>query len=215
MDKLLVLVNILLVLATVILAYITLGYARSTRDIAQKTGEAAGAAKESAQAAKESAQASRELVELERQKMMLAQRPLIRLVREPAFPDYSPLRGILLDNAGRGDAVNVTISTHYTSANKPPVKGTHDIGVIEASRKVRRDIQLPDQQWQDLDELIAVCHYQDNTDTREPRLYHSVFREQMRGKLLDSQRYFPPERPLDQDPDFAQYLSMCKVCKPG
>ena len=66
--------------------------------------------------------------------------------------------------------------------------------------------------------LIGICHYEDRYSSPESsRVYHSI--DLYVGPPSNRDyghrfRHFSPEVPIEQDPDYRSYLSVCKVCSP-
>jgi len=167
----------------------------------------------SAKASKESAQSAKDLVRLEYRKAILADMPKLNTSRGYFGSDRDE---VIITNAGPGDALHPKMWVHCNYSRCWPDKAL-DCEVplpdaIESQRAEKFYIQVPEA-WSLNPPCVMICHYEDiHHSDDEPRIYHSVFVSSAKGE--QTQRYFPPERPMGSDSSFRQYLDRCKACNP-
>lgn len=194
-------------IATLALILVTAWYVYHTWRIAQRTAQAADAARESAQAAKE-------MVGLERQRMILSQKPEIA-VSVMVYDD--PLVEFRAKNFGSGCAVKCSgflRAESHSDASDHEVKLHH---TLEPGQDQRVRINLPLGNSRDHKRIIVLCHYEDRySNPVDPRVYHSLHinPELPHDAGRDApQVHFTPELPMEDNPEFREYLSLCKACQ--
>jgi hypothetical protein len=209
MEAFLMTVNLLLVFVTFLLVGVTFWYALSTRRIANQTAAAATAARQSAEAAARSATAAEQLAKLQRQQIILASVP--RLVLSHQGNDQ---RGAAFALSNRGKGVARGIKCY---ARRKREGGEELVGVRalhELGERKEHFVTLRMANPGDWAELAMICHYTDlHATEEEPRIYHSVFVDCRDGKRPSGEDYFPPERPIAENPDWASDLGICQACQ--
>ncbi len=207
MEKLLVVATFLLVVATFILVGVTYWYAKSTKYIAAKTGDAA-------QAAKQSAESAEKLVKVEQRKAMLASVP--RLVLHHMGHDGTGVNLRISNTQGTGCARGLKCYARRASAfgnglQQQPctVQGVPYELAAGKQHDAKVLMQLPAHQQG----LVILCHYTDlHSTVEEPRIYHSIYVHPQGAVGPPGDDYFPPERPMADNPEFREFVSLCKAC---
>jgi hypothetical protein len=181
--------------------------------MAKKTGEAA-------EAAKESAKAARDLAEMERQRMMTERRPELVAI----FPGRrrSGSWEANIENKGPGAATKPRLFVRFML---PESNQDHEIALpqaIEPGRTEHKWLKVDPDTDRSYSIAIALCHYESAIPGQKAEAYHSVYvhhHPPKRGPMgfeswptPGAHGYFPPERPIDQDLDHQQHLTICKVC---
>ncbi len=205
---------------TWVLVAITAVYVWLTRTIARETKQAAQAAQESAMAARDSALAFQEMVALERQRQLEGNRPEITLhhyfpeMEGGALPtDHPAPSQINLRNDGRGSAIGSTLFLRFqTAAGDEAVRVPTPNRVIAPRDQPYVNPEISVKLHLAWTEAIVVCHYEEEPILgAKPRVFHSVCIT-MRASGDRRRGYFPPSLPLQDDPTYGQFFSLCESC---
>ncbi len=174
------------------------------------TAVMAAEAANSADAARMSAQAAADLVEIEQKRMIAADRPELAL--SSRWDNDKREWWVDVTNSGPGFATGPTLSVQvvdYTKSPKLYYPPLPHVVERDATERVCMNQFPTGQPWNEYEwsmSKVMLCHYGDTAK----RVFHSIYLQT--GKNLAKTRYFPPEIPMDEDPDYKQYLDLCKVC---
>lgn len=200
-------------IATLALILVTAWYVYHTWRIAQRTSEAADAARESAEAAKE-------MVRLERSRLVQSRRPQVRVAIHQT-DDYGEYDAearcrVLLKNEGDQDALRLRVFLRTEGPTGPQDREAEVRYALEPDGGASADFGMLGPGHNRLS-MIAMSHYTDQYhNSPDPRVYHSLCLIALHpdGRVKDHVRSnFTPEHPMEEDPDFCQYLSLCKACQ--
>jgi hypothetical protein len=90
------------------------------------------------------------------------------------------------------------------------------LGDVEAQSEVRQSFHVPQGIFLAMtDSPVALCDYTDlHTAQERQRVYRSLcVQKGLPSDHLDEQGYFPPERPMENDPAYSTYLGIFRGCR--